>query len=158
MSRRATALRFTKDKRRATYCRHLALRCSGLENQRMARDRDDSEQFEWVNAWAAATQAIVASAPEPVSAAPPTANVPESTHTPTPPDDQLTRDIAEIARARDALAILPVGTFSARRRTQALTLVPSRTSDTVPVFVGGVLALVMLMVFGAAAAMTKLSR
>ncbi len=74
------------------------------------------------------------------------------------PEDQLMRDIAEIERARDAIAALPVGSFSARRRTQALTLVPSRTSDSVPVVIGGVLALVMLTVFGAAAAMTKLSR
>ena len=68
-------------------------------------------------------------------------------------------DIAEIERARDALDALPLAaSFSARRRTQALTLVPSRTSDMVPVVVGGVLALVMLTVFGAAAAMTKLAR
>src|SRR5262245_31018293 len=73
--------------------------------------------------------------------------------------DQLMRDIAEIERARDALEALPLAaSFSARRRTQALTLVPSRTSDMVPVVVGGVLALVMLTVFGAAAAMTKLAR
>jgi hypothetical protein len=75
----------------------------------------------------------------------------------TQPQDQLTRDIAEIERTRDTLAALPLGTFSVRR-TQALTLVPARTSDPVPVVIGGVLALVMLTVFGAAAAMTKLSR
>ena len=46
----------------------------------------------------------------------------------------------------------------AKGRTQALTLVPSRTTDAVPVVIGGVLALVMLTVFGAAAAMTKLAR
>ena len=74
-------------------------------------------------------------------------------------EDQLARDIAEIERARDALDALPlVASFSARRRTQAFTLVPSRTSDMVPVVIGGVLALVMLTVFGAAAAMTKLAR
>ena len=39
--------------------------------------------------------------------------------------DQLMRDIAEIERARDALDALPLAaSFSARRRTQALTLVP----------------------------------
>jgi hypothetical protein len=37
-------------------------------------------------------------------------------------------------------------------------LVPSRTADSVPLLVGGVLALVMLTVFGAAAAMTKFGR
>ena len=46
----------------------------------------------------------------------------------------------------------------AKGRTQALTLVPARTTDAVPVVIGGVLALVMLTVFGAAAAMTKLAR
>src|SRR4051812_8480681 len=117
----------------------------------MARERDNSEHFEWVNAWAQSTQANVVAARGPVaSAAPANAVTPEPRLLPTVPDDQLTRDIGEIERARDALAILPVGTFSARRRTQALTLVPSRTSDRVPVFVGGVLALVMLTVFGAA--------
>ena len=120
----------------------------------MAREHENSEQFEWVNAWAQSARANLVSVSEPVVSA----ASPDSTLAPTPPDDQLTRDIAEIERARDALAILPVGTFSARGRTQALTLVASRTSDSVPVFVGGVLALVMLMVFGAAAAMTKLSR
>ena len=42
--------------------------------------------------------------------------------------DQLMRDIAEIERARDALAALPAPVF-AKRRTQALTLVPARTTD-----------------------------
>jgi hypothetical protein len=61
---------------------------------------------------------------------------------------------------RDALAQLPVAPMPVAfsRRTQALTLVPSRTTDPVPVVVGGVLALVMLTVFGAAAAMTKFAR
>ena len=67
------------------------------------------------------------------------------------------RDIAEIERVRDALAAQP-GPVFAKGRTQALTLVPARTTDAVPVVIGGVLALVMLTVFGAAAAMTKLAR
>ena len=66
------------------------------------------------------------------------------------------RDIAEIEPVRDRLATIPVAV--AMRRTQALTLVPGRTTDPVPVVIGGVLALVMLTVFGAAAAMSKLSR
>jgi len=74
------------------------------------------------------------------------------------PADQLMRDLAEIERARDALAAIPVAASTSKRRTQALTLVPTRTTDPVPVVVGGVLALVMLTVFGAAAAMTKLAR
>jgi hypothetical protein len=72
------------------------------------------------------------------------------------PDDQLMRDVAEIERVRDRLATLPVGV--PMRRMQAFTLAPSRTTDPVPVAIGGVLALVMLTVFGAAAAMSKLSR
>jgi len=125
----------------------------------MARERDSSEQFEWVNSWAESAQTNLASAPEPtVIAQSLHATMPGPNVAPIATDDQFARDITEIQNRRDALAVLPVVTFSARRRTQALTLVPSRTSDTVPVFVGGVLALVMLMVFGAAAAMTKLSR
>lgn len=131
------------------------------------QDRNDAGQFEWVNAWAASTKADTAHvvAAEPVSAAPPEAadaaiasSPVIGAVTPALPDDQLTRDIAEIEQARDALSAMPVGSFSAKRRTQALTLVPSRTADSVPIVVGGVLALVMLTVFGAAAAMTKFGR
>ena len=134
----------------------------------MGRDHDG--QFEWVNAWAesaaktepaittapvaeaavtAPAEAVVAAAPKPIM----TARI-----APALPADQLMRDIAEIERVRDALAAIPVAASSSKRRTQALTLVPSRTTDPVPVVVGGVLALVMLTVFGAAAAMTKLAR
>jgi hypothetical protein len=115
------------------------------------RDKGDAGQFEWVNAWAESTKAGAPAAPPPQLAS---KNAPLADK----PNDQLARDIADIERARDALAQLPVGTFSARRGVQALTLVPSRTSDAVPVVIGGVLALVMLTVFGAAAAMTKLAR
>ena len=94
----------------------------------------------------APAEAVVAPPPKPM-----TARI-----APALPADQLMRDIAEIERARDALAAMPVMVSSSKRRTQALTLVPSRTTDPVPVVVGGVLALVMLTVFGAAAAMTKL--
>ena len=130
----------------------------------MGRDQDRNEQFEWVNAWVASGHAAVVRA-EPTI--PPPAGMPNvSPPSPGPviapvarllSDDQLMRDIAEIERARDAIAVMPVGSFSVRR-TQALALVPSRTTDPVPVVIGGVLALVMLTVFGAAAAMTKLSR
>ena len=130
----------------------------------MRREQNDAGQFEWVNAWAASamadTSAIMKA--EPVAEAPPKVAVSApgpviAPVAPALPQDQLMRDIAEIERARDVLDALPVGGFSARRR-QALTLVPSRTTDPVPVVVGGVLALVMLTVFGAAAAMTKLAR
>ena len=134
----------------------------------MVRDHDG--QFEWVNAWAesaAKTEPAVMTAPvaEAVVMAPADAVVsvpPKPIVTariaPALPADQLMRDIAEIERVRDALAAIPVVASSSKRRTQALTLVPSRTTDPVPVVVGGVLALVMLTVFGAAAAMTKLAR
>lgn len=69
--------------------------------------------------------------------------------------DQLTRDIAEIERARDALAALPA---APAKRMQTFVLVPSRSHDSVPLLIGGMLALMMLMVFGAAAAMTKIGR
>ena len=124
----------------------------------MGRDQD-SGQFEWVNAWAETGKTLPAerAAHQPEAVAPVIAPVAA-----TMPDDQLMRDIAEIERARDALAVLPLalplsGSLAARRTT-ALTLVPVRTTDPVPVMVGGVLALVMLTVFGAAAAMTKLAR
>ena len=128
----------------------------------MGREQDDSGQFECVNAWASLTKAEAASveaasvavaaavAPKPV--APPVI----APVAPKIPDDQLMRDIAEIERVRDSLAAIPVN--SSKRRMQALTLVPARTTDPVPVVIGGVLALVMLTVFGAAAAMTKLAR
>jgi len=129
----------------------------------MGRDQSDAG-YEWINAWAASAMAETSSAmkdeatlaPEPDPAQPrPSAATPF----PSFPPDQLARDIAEIERARDALDALPlVASVSTHRRTQALTLVPSRTSDMVPVVIGGVLALVMLTVFGAAAAMTKLAR
>jgi len=126
----------------------------------MAREQDRSEHFEWVNAWASSIKTDAAPVVESQPEEPPEVIAPEPalpSITYTQPQDQLTRDIAEIERTRDTLAALPLGTFSVRR-TQALTLVPARTSDPVPVVIGGVLALVMLTVFGAAAAMTKLSR
>jgi hypothetical protein len=129
----------------------------------MGRDQSDAG-YEWVNAWAASATAVAPAvskdepAPTPKSdpgLAPPGAAAPF----PSFPPDQLMRDIGEIERARDALDALPlVPRVSTHLRMQALTLVPSRTSDMVPVVIGGVLALVMLTVFGAAAAMTKLAR
>jgi hypothetical protein len=133
----------------------------------MERDRGDAGQYEWVNTWAASAaadtsaqaEAPAASSSAPAAVAPKVEIAPPSAPAPVAasPSDQLSRDIAEIERARDALDALPTRTFSVRR-TQALTLVPTRTTDAVPIVVGGVLALVMLTVFGAAAAMTKLAR
>jgi hypothetical protein len=141
----------------------------------MGREQSGDAGYEWVNAWAATAMAETSAAmkgeaPAALASAVQVAPTVELATAPAPafvvaaPDkpavsDQLMRDIAEIERARDALEALPLtASFSLRRRTQALTLVPSRTSDMVPVVVGGVLALVMLTVFGAAAAMTKLAR
>jgi len=135
----------------------------------MGREQGGDAGYEWVNTWAASAMAETSAAMKGEVLAPAATSV-EPVTLPAPvfaaPDksavsvsDQLMRDIIEIERARDALDALPLtASFSARRRTQALTLVPSRTADMVPVVVGGVLALVMLMVFGAAAAMTKLAR
>jgi len=119
--------------------------------------QQDSGHDEWVNAWAETAQAAPMPKAEPFVVAPvvlqhvaqPIPVVPIS-------PDQLMRDIAEIERVRDALAAQPQPVF-AKGRTQALTA-PARTTDAVPVVIGGILALVMLTVFGAAAAMTKLVR
>ena len=117
--------------------------------------QQDSGHDEWVNAWAETAQAAPMPKAEPFVVAP---VVLQHVAQPTPvvPPDQLMRDIAEIERVRDALAAQPAPVF-AKGRTQALTA-PARTTDAVPVMIGGVLALVMLTVFGAAAAMTKLVR
>ena len=116
--------------------------------------QQDAGHDEWVNAWAE-TQAAPKAEPFALALIPP----PDAQPTPAAPisPDQLMRDIAEIERVRDTLAAQPAPVF-AKGRTQALTLVPARTTDAVPVVIGGVLALVMLTVFGAAAAMTKLVR
>jgi hypothetical protein len=140
----------------------------------MGRDQSDAGQFEWVNVWASASGATtdaVTAEPEPEIAAPAAAPAParfvaakpardtgagEPKLAPfvvAPLPDQLTRDIVEIERARDALAAGPLG-----GRMRTFMVVPSRTVDSVPLFVGGVLALVMLTVFAAAAAMTKFGR
>jgi hypothetical protein len=130
----------------------------------MGNDQDsgDTSQFDWVNAWAAQCKPDAVAVVEPVATAaalktaapiaPARFVVPPRPAAPALPDDQLMRDIAEIEPVRDRLAAIPM------RRMQALTLVPARTTDPVPVVIGGVLALVMLTVFGAAAAMSKLSR
>jgi hypothetical protein len=127
----------------------------------MGRDQDRGDAgFEWVNAWAEVKRPDEAAQSEPSET--PVAVAPASAMRPVTalPADQLMRDIAEIERVRDALALLPVAPMPVAfsRRTQALTLVPARTTDPVPVVIGGVLALVMLTVFGAAAAMSKFAR
>jgi len=117
--------------------------------------QQDSGHDEWVNAWAETAQAAPMPKAEPFVAAPVVLQHVAQPISISP--DQLMRDIAEIERVRDTLAAQPAPVF-AKGRTQALTLAPARTTDAVPVMIGGVLALVMLTVFGAAAAMTKLVR
>src|SRR3954470_23945629 len=100
----------------------------------MPRDQNRNEQLEWVNAWAAASMKTGAGpvfmAEPALSGAPPQAPdaaAPELVAAPlgqSLPSDQLMLDVAEIERTRDALAALPVATFSARRGTQALMLIP----------------------------------
>jgi hypothetical protein len=127
---------------------------------------DDAGPFEWANAWVetSRSRAPEASAPDTAAGSMGRTGPAEPVRQFAPAaEDQLMRDIVDIERRRDALAAMPVaagGTAVAfvHRRTQALTLVPARTSDGVPVLIGGVLALVMLTVFGAAAAMTRLAR
>src|SRR5690242_8623881 len=112
-----------------------------------------SAQFEWMNDWAAASkpsESAATSAPETIAGEIAADQPVIVRRMPTVPSDQLMRDIAEIERTRDALAAMPMPVYGGRR-TQALTLVPSRTTDPVPVVIGGVLALVMLTIFGAAA-------
>jgi hypothetical protein len=116
--------------------------------------QQDSGHDEWVNAWAETAQAAPMPKAEPFVAAPVVLQHVAQPISISP--DQLMRDIAEIERVRDALAAQPQPVF-AKGRTQALTA-PARTTDAVPVVIGGILALVMLTVFGAAAAMTKLVR
>jgi hypothetical protein len=68
--------------------------------------------------------------------------------------DQLERDIAEIELIRDRLLAEPEArTVSCDEVTAAA---PSRTSDQVPILVGGALAFTLLVVFGAAASLVSL--
>jgi hypothetical protein len=108
----------------------------------MGRDQSDSGQFEWVNAWATSVPAMPVAVRPHVSA--PVLSRAE----------QLARDVAEIERRRDYLDSLPIGIAPARRR---FWVVPLR-NDKVPSTIGGLLALVIMTVIGAAAAVTKFAR
>lgn len=153
----------------------------------MGRDQHrQSDQFEWVNIWAAAsgvTTDVASEAAEsrtgepaatpvqvPTAAARFVASAKAAGRQPRPEPqvviagagaaafgavlpDQLMRDMAEIARVRDALA----NPFS-MRRLRTFMVVPSRTAESVPLVIGGVFALVLLTVFGTAAAVTRLGR
>ena len=68
--------------------------------------------------------------------------------------DQLERDIAEIELIRDQLLAEPAEL--AARFDDTVASAPSRTSDHVPILVGGALAFTLLVVFGAAASLVSL--
>ena len=77
-------------------------------------------------------------------------------------EDQLARDLAEIAQVRDALL---AGTGAPEPQAKALgsrvVWLPyalRRTADSVPVLLGTVLGLLILIVFSAAAVFAKLAR
>jgi hypothetical protein len=118
----------------------------------MARDQGTGG-LEWANVWTSASGATT----DAVTVAPEHASAParfvigkprRDTGAPQP------QGAPEIERARDALA-----TGAMVRRMRAFMVVPSRsTADSVPLLIGGVMALVMLSVFVAAAAMTKFGR
>jgi hypothetical protein len=65
---------------------------------------------------------------------------------------QVERDIAEIQLVRDRL----LSEFAPARRKAADRLASARTSDYVPILVGGVFAFTSLVVFGAAASFVSL--
>jgi hypothetical protein len=69
--------------------------------------------------------------------------------------DQLERDIEEIEWIRDRLLAEPIADAAPLTSAKA-TVVARRTSDHVPILVGGALALTLLIVFGAAASLASL--
>ena len=114
---------------------------------------NDSGQDEWVNAWAAYKgPEAPTEKPEIANGAPLEGARPVAVRAPVSPRNQLALDIAAIARRRDALNAMLIGPA---RPMPPLRLVASRT-DRAPAIVGGVIALVILTVFGAAAAMSRL--
>jgi len=93
--------------------------------------------FEWVNAWAAATP-------------PKILVISGAMFDPA----QVERDVDEIVLVRDRL----LREFAPAQRNSRSSCGPAtvRTSDFVPILVGGVLAITSLVVFGAAASLVSL--
>ena len=137
-----------------------------------------SEDFEWVNSWAEASGLNAARefAAQPVRAAPAPAApsaapvVPAATVTPAiagspgspfaVASDQLARDIADIEQARDAI-IAAEGTGVFLLPTARPGKPPAgvlRRHDAVPVLIGAMLALLLLIGYGAIASITALGR
>ena len=129
------------------------------------------DDFEWVNNWAdasgletarrfAAAPAKAPALPARPAPAPAPAAVARDTRFPIAAD-QLARDIAEIETARDAI-ITAEGTgvfvLPAAKRRPAAGRGLLRRHDAVPVLIGAVLAMFILVVYGAVASIMALGR
>src|SRR5262245_43426771 len=117
-------------------------------------DTTAGADFEWVNQWAAASglsaaQKFAAEPAKPAEPARPAEPVARAKAFPAAPG-QLDRDIAEIERARDAL----LGAEAPARRREPVRRA-GRRNDTVPVLVGGLLAVILLVVYGAIASIMQ---
>jgi hypothetical protein len=142
------------------------------------------DDFEWVNSWAEASglkaardfaaEPVKPVTPTPVrSAAPSPINpaIPVSRLAPAPEAatdasetfplaaDQLARDIAEIETARDAIiAAEGTGPFALTGREIVGTRRLLRRQDAKPVLIGAMLAVFMLVVYGAVASIIAFGR
>jgi hypothetical protein len=125
------------------------------------------DDFEWVNSWADASglkaarefaaEPIKQGAPSPKPAVAPVA-VARDTTLPAA-SDQLERDIADIERARDAIiAAEGIGAYALPTPRTAATRGLLRRQDAVPVLIGAMLAMFMLVVYGAVASILALGR
>ena len=108
-------------------------------------ERRAGEDFEWVNHWAASG----AASRRYVRA-----------------EDQLQRDMAEIAAARDALIAQAIAERSTEQEQATPFRIPTtiagarprKNRDSVPILVGGLLATILLVAFGAVASIMQLGR
>jgi hypothetical protein len=141
------------------------------------------DDFEWVNSWAEASgfkaaREFAAAPAKPVAPAParpaplPTKPVapaakPAQAHEPADDTsdafpvatDQLARDIAEIETARDAIiAAEGTGQFALTGRKTVGTRRLLRRQDAKPVLIGAVLAIFMLVIYGAVASLLAFGR
>jgi hypothetical protein len=127
------------------------------------------EDFEWVNSWADASglKAAQEFAAEPIkpmalSAKPAAAPAPVTRGTVFPvASDQLARDIGEIEHARDAIiAGERAGAYALPAPLGRTTATGGllRRQDAVPVLIGAMLAMFMLVVYGAVASILALGR
>jgi hypothetical protein len=146
------------------------------ERDRRGAEAGIAEHCEWVNTWAAHVRG--SGAPRPTAAADASASIIPLKRELAPKEgahdtaagpvgssaaEQLARDLADIAQARDALeggtarteATVAKGSDS---RIVWLPFALRRTADSVPILLGTVLGLLMLVVFSAAAVFAKLAR